>query len=112
MAGLIAALFVRWARVARARTAVLHSSVELDSVETARDMTAEVEVATLDDSVRIFVKRVQQQVRRADEFDWTLNPSLLAGLNAQVRAAALDSSVRTDTVLRRLNGEALANAPH
>ena len=43
-----------------------------DSMEAARDTTHEVEIAALHDSVRVFVRRAEQQEQRADGLDRAL----------------------------------------
>ena len=95
---LIAALGVEAVRGTRARMASWRAVFARDSIEAARDTTHEVEIAALHDSVRVFVRRAEQQEQRADGLDGALGARRLALLNARVRIAALDTVVRTDTV--------------
>lgn len=112
---LVAALWVQGVRAAHARTSALRTSLALDSAESARDTTRELGVAALHDSVRVFVKRAAQQQQRADNLDRAVSGQRLARLNAQLRVAALDTVVRTDTVTVTSTGRrrfAVRKAPY
>ena len=95
---LITALSIEAVRGGRARARGVRAALALDSAQAASDTSREIEVAALHDSVRVFVRRVQQQEQRADQLDRALESQRLARLNAHVRVAALDTVVRTDTV--------------
>ncbi|HEY5061916.1 MAG TPA: hypothetical protein VII52_10300 [Gemmatimonadaceae bacterium] len=95
---LVAALGVEAIRGSRARMASWRAAFASDSVQAARDTTHEVEIAALHDSVRVFLRRAEQQEQRADGLDRALGARRLAMLNARVRIAALDTVVRADTV--------------
>ena len=95
---LIAALTIEEIRGGRARAAVLRSALARDSVEASHDTTREVHVASLHDSVRVFVRRVAQQEQRADQLDRALRARRVARVSAETHIAPLDTAVRTDTV--------------
>ena len=96
---LVGALVVEAMRGARDHATGVRAALRLDSVQTAHDTTREVDIAALHDSVRVFVRRAQQQMQRADALDRALNATRLARINARVRLAALDTVVKTDTVI-------------
>ena len=95
---LFATLVVETVRGSRARESGLRGALRLDSAEAARDTTREVAIVNLKDSVRVFVRRAEQQAQRADGLDRALQARRMAEVNARVSVAALDTVVRADTV--------------
>jgi hypothetical protein len=95
---LFAALWLERVRGNRARASGVKSALVRDSVEAAHDSTREAGILQLHDSVRVVERRAQQQEQRADNLDRTLRAHRLARISTQVRVAALDTAVRTDTV--------------
>ena len=99
IAVLIAALLAERVRGNRAQASAVRLALARDSVEAGRDSTREVAAGAVRDSVRVFVRRAQQQEQRADGLDRSIKARRLARVNAAVRVAALDTVVRTDTVI-------------
>ena len=95
---LIAALGIERVRGNRARWSALRSALTADSAQAAHDTTREVQLARVHDSIRVFVRRAEQQEQRADNLDHELDARRLSRVNAGVRVAALDTIVKTDTV--------------
>jgi hypothetical protein len=95
---LLAALVVETVRGSRARGSGLLSALRLDSAEAAHDTTREMEIGNLKDSVRVFVRRAEQQEQTADGLDRALQARRMAQVKARVGVAPLDTVVRADTV--------------
>jgi hypothetical protein len=96
IAVLIAALGVQRLQGNRARARALAAALSMDSAQAAHDTTREMELARLHDSVRVFVRRAEQQEQRADALDHDLDAQRLSRINAQLRVAALDTTVRAE----------------
>ena len=94
---LFALLWLERVRGNRARASDVKSALVRDSVEAAHDRTREAGILKLHDSVRVVERRALQQQQRADDLDRKLRARRLARVSTQLRVAALDTAVRTDT---------------